>query len=311
MQFLRFPIGVRNIGMGATGTSDVSGLGTGYFNPATVAFTDATSLTGSYENIGAGDINLSDLVVSSPIPFRLAEESAWHFAGSLGYTRLGMDPQPERTIFLPEGTGETFDASDWAISGLAAASWSRGAVAFAGGATTKYLYSGLARSHADAWALDLGVIAAFPMDIGGGMARPRFGYSILNLDTGASFDGRDAVIANEQRGGFGFDMSTPPVAVWGMAVPLAALSLDYDRINRQANGDFKYAAGFELSIIELMHFRYGTVNNDYTTYGFGLGWDYGQVLFRMDYAHQNPEDNVLDQLDFDRDTVGALIGVRW
>jgi hypothetical protein len=309
MQFLHLPVGVRNIGMGATGTSDVSGSGTGYFNPAAVAFADATTLLGGYQDIGPADLDLSDVIITTPVPFQSDDVSGeWGFAGSIGYTRLSMDPQVDRTIFLPEGTGRTFDAEDWMLSAVGATSWSRGPVTLAGGATGKYIHSGMSAGSAEALALDLGAIASFPIDLGGGLVRPRLGYALLNLDTGPSYDGRDAVIANEQRGGFGFDVTTPPVTMWSMGVPLVALSLDYDRINREANSNLEYAAGFEISLVSLMHFRYGTTNSDLDTYGFGIGWDYGQVLFSLDYAHQ---ENDASFLEIDRDTVGAMIGVRW
>jgi hypothetical protein len=306
MQWLGIPRGVRSIGMGVTGTADASGLGTGIYNPASMAFVDATYLEGSYQDLGL-DIELSDVVLSSPIPFRSdSTAGAWKFGASVGYGRLWMEPQQERTIFLPDGTGRTFDASDWGITALGAASWTSGIANVAAGATGKYLKSNLGAGSATAWALDLGVLTAFPMSLGSGVVRPRVGYALTNLDTGVSYDDRNSEIANERRGAFGLDLLGPPVPVWGRQVPGMSLSVDYDHVDHEYQDD-RYSAGLEASFVGLMHLRYGTYNGDYDTYGIGLSWDYGNVLLRIDYAHEEIDDGIID----DRDTFGALVGMRW
>jgi hypothetical protein len=309
--YVGFPRGVRNIGMGATGAADASNLSTGYFNPASVAFANATSLVSSYEDLYR-DFGLSEFAVSSSIPFHSdSRGGGWRFAGSLGYTRFWLPTQHERTVFLPEGTGKTWDDDDWMLSGLAAALWSRGVLSLAAGGTTKLIQ--LAPTGFTMWSFDVGIVAAFPLELGGGLIRPRFGYSALNLDSGASYDGSEMLVQTEQRGGFGFDMETPPTLAWGKSVPAVSFALDYDLIDREGRSSEDFASGFEVSVIDLMHIRYGTIANSYTTYGLGVGWDYGHVLFRMDYAHTAPRDAsrwaFID--DSDRDTVGALVGVRW
>jgi hypothetical protein len=317
MDFVHLPVGVRNIGMGGTGTSDASGLATGHFNPASVAFSDATLLAGSYEDAGTPfELDLTDVVISSPIPFHSSETPGpWKFAGALGYTRLGMEPQIERTIFLPEGTGSTFEASDWGITALGAASWTSGVTTLAVGATGKFLKttmdSDIASRSSEAWALDLGTLAAFPVHFDGGMIRPRLGLAVTNLDTGGESDDRLFEVANVTRAGVGLDVHAAPVEIWDRTAPLAALSFDYDRIDSERNSDREFSAGFEVSFINLLHFRYGVADSDFTMYGVGFGWDYGPVLFRLDYAHQEPEDEFLELLDYNRDTFGGLIGVRW
>lgn len=308
--WLVFPRGVRNIGMGATGTSDVSGLSTGYFNPAGVAWSDATTFFGSYEDMFVS-LSISEMVIASPFPFHTdSTASAWHFGGSVGYARLDMEPQTERTVFLPEGTGRTFDPTDWMLSASAAASWTRGSVSLGAGGATRFIQQDYG-DDVTMWAFDLGLIAAFPMHVGGGMVRPCLGYAALNLDDGASSDGRTLYIATEQRGGFGLDFATPPTLAWGRSVPAVSFSLDYDRIDREHYASPEYSAGFEVSVIDFMHFRYGVIDNDFDTYGLGLGWDYGNVLFRVDYAHVEAQEVWLPGLDLDRDTFGALVGVRW
>ncbi len=314
--FAAYPRGVRNIGMGTSGTADVSSLSTGYFNPASVAFADATTIFGSYEDrfFYSG---FYDAVISSPIPFHAdSTESAWHFAGSVGYTVLDVPTLTERTIFLPGGTGRMIDENDWMLSALGAASWSHGVMSVAAGGTTKMIQT--AFGGPTIWSFDVGVLAAFELTVdNGGRFRPRLGYSALNLDAGASDDTREVFVRTENRGGFGFDLETPPVNVFEQSVPSARFSLDYDLIDRQGDSTTKYATGFELAVVNMVHLRYGLIDDDYTTYGAGIGWDYGRALFRMDYAHVEPKDDETPlfpgvlSVDSDRDTFGALIGVRW
>jgi hypothetical protein len=307
--WLSIPIGVRNIGMGATGAADVTAFGTGHYNPATIAWANATSFIGSYEEFSPADISISQFQLSSPIPFRADSTSAWRFGGSLVYSHLGMEPQTERTIFLPEGTGKTFDASDWMMSAIAASQWHPGVFSIAGGVNAKYIRSNVAENHSDIWAFDWGLIAALPMEVGSGLVRPRVGVSSLNLDSGSTFDGREANIRNETRVGFGLDLGLSTAMLWHRPVSLLSVSADYDEIDRDFyEGD--HAAGFEVSFVDLVHVRYGQLDEDYEMYGFGVGWDYGQVLFRADFAHSRPK-GFLQLLDLERDTLGAVVGVRW
>jgi len=295
--------GVRNIGMGTTGTADVTGLSTGYFNPAGMAFSSAATLLGSYEEFGAADISLSEFVISSPIPFHAhSTAGAWHFGGSFGYARLGMEPQTERTIFLPEGTGRTFDASDWMLSATGATSWTHGVMILGAGGAARFVRSNLAEDHVNGWTFDVGAIAGFPVAVNGGLVRPRIGYAALNLDDGIVYDGRTSHISTEQRLGFGLDFETARTTFGGRSVPVASLSIDYDQVDREIRSSSEGAEGFELTAFNFAHFRYGSTDNDYTTIGFGLGWDDGRVLLRADYAHVTM---------LDRNTVGMLMGVRW
>jgi len=152
------------------------------------------------------------------------------------------------------------------------------------------------------------VLAAFPIELSGGRVRPRLGYAALNLDAGNEYDGREVLVRNESRGGLGFDYQTPAVVVFGQQVAAAQFSFDYDFIDRAGRSSDDDAFGLELSAIDMMHFRFGVIDESSRILGIGLGWDYGHMLFRLDYAHANNQ-----QLSsyYDRDTFGALVGVRW
>ena len=311
---LENPRGVRNLGMGATGTSDASGMATGYFNPASIAFAKATTLFGSYESMPF-DQGYSNIEIAAPIPLHSdSTTGAWQFAGSLGFSYLNFPVLEERTIFLPEGTGHTYDPDAWGLSAAGATSWTHGVMRLAGGAAASYQKQETPRGGFDLMALDFGVISAFPISLDNGMVfRPRLGYAMLNLDTGADFDRTDIRIANESRGGFGFDVAAPTVIVAEKTVPSIAFSLDYDRIDRE-NSSLRFSAGAELKIVDMVHLRYGALDNQYDTYGVGVGWDFGHALFRLDYAHASLRDDSIEQIleeNFDRDVFGIIMGMRW
>ncbi len=312
--FLSFPVGVRNLGMGATGAADASGLATGYFNPASVAWSTATTLAGSYERLFT-DISLSGFQVTSPISWG-ADSTAgrWQFGGSLAYTRLGLEPQTQRTIFLPEGVGRTYDADDWMLAALAAARWNYRALSVGAGVASKFVLQKFAEDNVNDWAFDVGLIAVAPMRLSGGLVRPRVGYAALNLDNGSSYDGRKSYVATERRGGVGLDFETLPHLVYGRAVPLASFSFDYDWIDSEFSTRPQFGMGIELSAVNMIRLRYGLIDDDYSTLGVGAGWDYGQVVFRLDYAHKTRGKTLVP--DFDGysnrdDTFGGLVGVRW
>jgi hypothetical protein len=253
---------------------------------------------------------MSNFLVTGPIPFKADSLSAWHFGGAITYSQLAIDIE-ERTIFLPEGTGNSLHIHDWLLSGSGGASWSHGAVSLAAGGSAKYI--DVAPNDATLWAFDAGLLAAFPIHFDEGMLRPRLGAAVLNLDTGGSQGSDEYYVPTEKRAGFGFDLETPLVPVFDRAVPSVRFALDYDRIDRENNDNVSLSSGFELCILDALSFRYGVVDQLYTAQGVGLGWDFGRVLFRLDYAHTKPRDerNFAMDLDPDRDALGALFGVRW
>ncbi len=312
-QFAGLPRGVRNLGMGSTGTASLYEHSTGYFNPASLAWTDAWTLQSSYEEWPA-DLSLTDFRVSGAHQRISSESTSWRFGGSLGYSGLWMEPQVVRTIFLPEGTGELFDADDHMLTATAAAAWEHGMISLGTGATAKYILSGLAAGDVSTWALDIGAVLAFPIAWNGALVRPRAGYAILNLDTGAEYDGRFLPIANETRTAVGFDISSQVASIgggaWQRDVPGLTLSFDYDWANRDAGTDDE-SYGLAASFFGALEARVGQVTFENgrgrTQLGVGLGWDFGHWLFQFDYAN-------LDQSSLfgsERDCFGLIVGARW
>ncbi len=312
-QFVGIPRGVRNLGMGSTGTASLYEHSTGFFNPASLAWTDAWTLQSSYQKWPA-DLSLVDFRISGAYPRTSSGSTTWRFGGSLGYTGLWMEPQVVRTIFLPEGTGETFVVDDHMLSATAAAAWERGVISVGAGGTAKYIRSEFAADDVSTWAFDGGAIIAVPIGLRGAVLRPRAGVAKLNLDTGADYDGSFASIENETRTAVGIDFATPLVSVgngaWKREVPAIQFCFDYDWANRDSATD-RNSYGVAASFLGFFEARAGQVTfegaNQRAQFGAGLGWDFRHWLFQIDYA--NVEESSF--FDVDRDCFGLLVGARW
>jgi len=98
---------------------------------------------------------------------------------------LTMDPQTERTVFLPEGTGRTFDAGDMSF-GLSYAQFFTDK--FSAGATVHFIHSGLAEKSVNTYAVDFGLIYRI------GYMGMRVGMMIQSLGGKVKYDTRDAKI---------------------------------------------------------------------------------------------------------------------
>ena len=313
--FAGMPRGVRNLGMGSTGTASVYEHSTGFFNPASLAWTNAWSLQASYEEWPA-DISLSDIRISGAYPGADSSGSTrWRFGGSLGYSGLWMEPQVVRTVYLPEGTEETFDAGDHMLSATVAAAWEASMFSVGAGGTAKYVRSEAAVNDFSTWAFDGGAVVAVPFVWRDVVVRPRAGAAILNRDTGASYDDLFFGVENVTRTALGVDVATPLVPVgsgaWKRTVPALAISFDYDWANAETGTD-RESYGVAASFLGTLEARVGRITLDdgreESRFGAGLGWDFGAWLFQFDYAHINDS---VTFLELDRDCFGLIVGGRW
>ena len=96
---------------------------------------------------------------------------------------LSMDPQKERTIFLPEGTGREFDAGDMSF-GLSYAQYLTDK--FSAGGTVHFIHSGLAEKSVNTYAIDFGLIYRI------GIRGMRLGMMIQSLGGKVNYDNREA-----------------------------------------------------------------------------------------------------------------------
>lgn len=288
--FLTEQRGVRSLGLGSTGAASVYAAASGHVNPATVAWADATLLSTSRLEYGYPDdfdigIGYNDTRLLSGWSFTdEAGGDGWRLGGLIGYTNEDMDPQMVRTIYLPEGTGETFDPNDSIYSALAAASWTKGGVTLGAGLAAKYV--DFARLDSG-WAFDWGMLAAVSFEPGGALIRPRVGVCASNMDTGFTESDTEYDLAGESRVGLGADFASRPRSFAGRVVPVVAASLDYDYVTPTDESGHS-ALGWEMSLFDLVQGRVGLEEDwtDINAWGLGLGWEFGRWMVRADYAHQ-------------------------
>jgi hypothetical protein len=316
--FLEFPQGLRNIGMGATGVSDINQPTTGYYNPATLAWADATWVTFGYQELFL-DVTMTDTrMVYGNRWSDESSENAWRLGGVVGYTTMDLEAQVVRTVYLPEGTGETWNPHDYYLTSALAGAVERGNESLAAGVAAKYLSLDSGSGDSEAWLFDYGFVAAMRILINGSMLRPRLGFSATNLDTGLEIDSTEYDIVGQMRVGIGVDFATPPTTYASRDVALASGSFAADYTDRGDYDSF-WSIGWEVSILEMVQARAGyqwyedgpTNQGDRSNLwlGFGVGWVFGRWTVRADYAHMNPRPNYFD-LDINQDMFGVTLGGR-
>jgi hypothetical protein len=107
--FLEIGVGARAEAMGGAYASEAGRAEMIYWNPAGLAYLDGLSTTFTHTEWLA-DLTFDFFALAVPLPF---------FNTVLGtsFTTLGTPEQPVRTEFEPEGTGEVYDARDFAACG--------------------------------------------------------------------------------------------------------------------------------------------------------------------------------------------------
>lgn len=177
MQFLKIGPSARAIGMGGAFTALANDATATYWNPA--GMVDITNTAVMLEHtVWPADIKLDFASVVFAMPF---------LPGVWGATAraLSLDPQIVRTVFLPNGTGEEFDAGDMSF-GLSYAQFFTDK--FSAGTTVHFVHSGLAEMSVNTYVVDFGLIYRI------GFKGLRLGMMIQNLGGKVNYDDRDAKI---------------------------------------------------------------------------------------------------------------------
>jgi hypothetical protein len=175
-KFLSIGIGPRAISMGGAFSSVANDASAMYWNPAGVAYADQFQALFSYTSLFAG-INLSYFGIVLPAG------SVGNFAVSV--TAINYGNIDVTTETQPEGTGETFTPSSYAI-GL---TYSRFITnEFLVGATAKLVTEGIYHSNATGVAFDIGTIFKTPF------YGVKFASSITNFGTKMQMSGNDLLI---------------------------------------------------------------------------------------------------------------------
>ncbi|MGD1049257.1 MAG: PorV/PorQ family protein, partial [Candidatus Krumholzibacteriaceae bacterium] len=109
---------------------------------------------------------------------------------------LTMDPQEERTIYMPEGTNRYFDAGDMSF-GLSYATYFTDR--FSAGITSNFIHMGLADKSVQTIAFDFGLIYRI------GIQGMRLGMAVQSLGGDVNFDDRSSKLPTVFKVGLAVD----------------------------------------------------------------------------------------------------------
>jgi len=292
--FLEIPVGAAALGMGNAYVSLANDATALYWNVAGIALFEKNEILGVHSRWIA-DINFN----FAGIVLALSEY------GSIGLslTSLTMDDMKVRTVQKPNGTGEFFEAQDFAI-GLSYAR--KLSDRFAVGITIKYIEEKIWHMKANAFAIDFGT--TFRTDLFGGMT---IGLTLYNFGTSLILSGRDtrtfgrvddAKLGSNERIPYNIEMEAWDLPLflqfgvsadaiksesyrWTLAIDALHPSDNYESIN----------IGTEFGFKEFLFIRggYQALFLDDTEGGmsFGLGLQTGMLfsksILKFDYAFRD------------------------
>jgi long-subunit fatty acid transport protein len=172
-QFLKIGVGSRYQGLGEASVAVVDDAYSLYWNPAGMAYIDGSNIT--FTNVDwITDISLNYVGIATRI----------EDFGSIGFsaTLLSMGDMDVTTVDDPDGTGETFSASSFALTaGYARFLTTRLSL----GISIKYVYEKIYRETAGGFAFDFGTM------LHTGYKSLRIGMNISNLGPEMKFSGPD------------------------------------------------------------------------------------------------------------------------
>lgn len=275
--FLDIGMGARGVAMGdaytAIGATDATAT---FWNPSALAFGDGMSFVGTYVQYFA-DITYSSGAVSYPMG------SIGTFGLSFAYLNAGE--MQETTVYQPEGTGDTFTASDVMV-GL---TYSRALTdRFAFGGNFKYIQENLADLQASAVAFDLSTLYYT------GFRSLRLGMVVRNFGPDLEFDGSYV----------DYDNGTPldeKKKYSPFHMPLTfKVGIAYDVFQSGANHQITLSAdavhpndsyervnvGGEYRFLNTLAIRGGFISN-HDTAGLTLGLGVNLANFQVDYSYSD------------------------
>ncbi len=289
-QFLKIGVGARASAMGESYVAAANDASAIFWNPAGMADMVNNEVLFVRTNWLA-DMNYDFATVVIPIP-------EWGTFG-LFYQGLSMGEMKVRTEYQPEGTGELFNASSFAL-GISFAKEITDRFAF--GITGKYIKESIWHESASTFAVDLGIIYNTVLE---GL---RLGMAISNYGGKMQMDGKDLLrfmdidpnldgnneniisrLNTEQ-----FDI---PI-VFRVGLSFDAIKSDFNRLTITMDGispnDYKehLNVGFEYGFREIVFLRGGYkgigIDNSEVGFSAGGGLKYmmsGGIGLSLDYAY--------------------------
>ena len=150
--FLEIGVGARAEALGGAYTAQAGHVEMIYWNPAGLAYLDGLAVSLSHTEWLA-EMSFDFLSVATPLPFFNAVMAA-------SFTTLAVPQQLVRTVAEPEGTGETYNAQDYAVNVSVSA---RLIPSFSIGLSGKYIRQRIWTESASQFALDVGVYYETPL----------------------------------------------------------------------------------------------------------------------------------------------------
>lgn len=288
--FLAIEVGARAVGMGGAFVAIADDISSLYWNPAGLARLRNGEAIFSHTD-WILDVSYDYAAVGLPLGS----------LGSLGlsFSTLTMGEMEVRTLLYPEGTGEKFAASDFAIG----TSYARNLTdRFSIGFSAKYIHQSLWHMSASSFALDIGTLFTTQFN---GM---RIGMSITNFGSKMMLEGSDTqvpidvdpnkygnnnkIVANMKTDRW----SLPLLFRFGLAMDLIKtyhqrLTLAVDAMHPNDNSEY-INVGTEYGLNENIFLRAGYKNlfmqdsEEGLTAGIGLAYKlFGDVRLKFDYAY--------------------------
>lgn len=260
-QELKIGVSARATGMGSAFVGLADDASAVFWNP------------GGLVNVTGNEVSLNHVVWAADTKLSTAviAFSPRSIPGTLAFSirSFWMDPQLERTAYLPEGTGRTFDAGTTTF-GL---SYSRFFTdKFSAGATLHYMHMGLAETAVNSGALDFGIMYRI------GIRDLKLGMVIDNLGGKFTFDERESKLPVLFKVGVSANaMKTASQRLTG------ALEFQHPSDNlERANVGAEYALHEQFFARAGYHINYDT---DGLSFGFGAALPTGsKTKLQADYS---------------------------
>ena len=300
-QHLMFPTGARSIALGQVGAADDADPLNQFYNPAILTTYDGVGVSYSTVDLWV-NLSLSEISAQVGHEFAVDNDVGIRVAGSLRYVEFDMEPQPERTIFLPGGVGADYSGDSHLAFTFVAGVGNQ--VVDAGiGLAAKYIEGGVSSDPVNGWAYDVGIFVKMLGETESGwVIAPSLGFSALNLGSDIDYGDREAKLPDEARFGLKLAVHAPASELlWRVASPVE-LAFVADAINGE-RADRLFGFGAELGLIELLYARFGYLAYDdrnpesVTSQGVGIALPFRDFRFTFDYSHYDPQNFSGEEVD--------------
>jgi hypothetical protein len=288
-QFMR---SVRGAGMAGSGVADPAAAASVAANPANAVGGAGPSVFFQHDEFRR-DFSTSDY--GARYGGNL-DGDRWLWGVTLRHQRWGYDGPDieERTVFLPEGTGNTLDLDETYTVASVAGAIRRGGVLLALGFSARYESIGFVSSDRTGWTYGSGARAEWRLAVSNGSeVTLRGGAAVMDLDNTLDGDSYDVTYRNLWRVGGGVSVhggGLLDLPLSGRPVRAASIAVDLESADQDGiRGDSHWALGLELGLAETLYLRGGTTTampgfSDGTTWGLGLATGAGALRICADVA---------------------------